>query len=339
MSRVLFPKGRQGDWFLFLLKKKGASLSKLSLLAGVTDRTMQEWIKGNFTVPVNVLEKISLKYGQVIPKEVQIVSDYWYVKKGAQLGGNRRVELFGIPATPEGRKKGGRVSQLNRRLFPDKYLNCNLRKVFSDPDKSTELAELIGIILGDGGMTFNQLKITLNKETEPGYVNYVANLLDFLFKEKPSRYYFGGRAGKTCNLCLSGVGIVEILKKFGLVSGNKVKNQVEVPSWIVNNSDFSSACVRGLVDTDGCIYIHKHKNRGVNLINLGLNFTNRSYPLLGFVYNHLQSLGYAPKTNKYSIWLYREAEVIKYMSEIKSHNDHHQEILQEYLEMKPRRGV
>jgi len=44
----------------------------------------------------------------------------------------------------------------------------------------------------------------------------------------------------------------------GLVLGNKVKQQIDIPEWIKSNNNFSLACVRGIIDTDGCFYTNSH---------------------------------------------------------------------------------
>ena len=38
------------------------------------------------------------------------------------------------------------------------------------------------------------------------------------------------------------------------MSENKKKNKIRIPSWIYTNNDYLKACIRGLVDTDGCLY-------------------------------------------------------------------------------------
>ncbi|MFX0051218.1 MAG: hypothetical protein ACFE8U_08010, partial [Candidatus Hermodarchaeota archaeon] len=48
--------------------------------------------------------------------------------------------------------------------------------------------------------------------------------------------------------------LVQELERLGLKCGNKVKQQVGVPNWIQNNTSYSIACVRGLIDTDGYLY-------------------------------------------------------------------------------------
>jgi len=339
MSRVLFAKGRQRKWIEKLLSGRDINKVQVAKTIGVTERTIREWINENNTMSMDAINKLTRRYNFPVPKGVEYLPDYWYVQKGASKGGFRRVGLYGYPGTPEGRKKGGQNSQIRRRLNPEKYLNCKIRKDFYYPNRSVQLAELMGIILGDGGLTPYQLKITLNKETEPDYINYVCNLMQKLFHEVPKKYYFRGTAEKTCNICFSGAGLVEYLVSLGLKVGNKVSNQVSVPLWISSHKDYSDACLMGLIDTDGCIYIHRHGNRGVQLINLGLNYTSHSKPLLDFVSRQLSILGFTPKQRTFSVWLYRESEVIKYMETVKTHSQYHQNKLVEYLKLKPRRGV
>ncbi|MEK7504612.1 MAG: LAGLIDADG family homing endonuclease [Patescibacteria group bacterium] len=279
------------------------------------------------------LERICQKLKISIPI-VQLLPDYWYVEKGAKLGGIKRMEIYGPPGTKEGRIEGGRMSQLRRRLNPKEYLNCNLRKNIPTPEKSTKLAELIGIILGDGGITNTQLKITLNKEVESEYISVVVNLLTDLFGEEPKKYYFSEHTQKVCNIVFSGVQLIEILGTLGLFPGNKVSRQAKVPEWIVIDHAFSKSCLRGLVDTDGCVFLHKHYSFGNYYLNLGITFTNHSLPLLHFVYTTLTSVGFHPKIQDDGVYLYRASEVVKYANEIGFSNTHHALRLNQFLELK-----
>lgn len=57
-------------------------------------------------------------------------------------------------------------------------------------------------------------------------------------------------------------------------TGNKVKNQVSVPTWIKSNEEFCPFCLKGLIDTDGSIHLTSDKKRMV------INFKNNSKPLV-----------------------------------------------------------
>ncbi|OGD83776.1 hypothetical protein A2572_01000 [Candidatus Collierbacteria bacterium RIFOXYD1_FULL_40_9] len=88
----------------------------------------------------------------------------------------------------QGRSKGGVNSQINRRVNPIHYRNlgCNVAKESVTPKHSELLAETVGVILGDGGITNNQLKITLNSVLTWGmiafYKIYFQNCLNFRLK-------------------------------------------------------------------------------------------------------------------------------------------------------------
>lgn len=334
MTRVIFPNNEQQTWLSKISERSKFSSNELAEICEVSGRTFRDWRKGKFTISGEALSKLSTTFNEPIPSTVKTVEDFWYVKKGARKGALRRFEIYGSLGTTEGRKKGGRNSQINRKLHPELYANCILRKDFSFPQKSNELAELVGIILGDGGITDWQLKIYLNKETEPEYVEYVAKLIDFLFKKPPKKYYFGGTSQKVCVLCLAGINLIEFLEQIGLIIGNKVSLQVGVPKWVLKNRNYSIACLRGLVDTDGCVYSHKHTTKGFSCLNYGLTLTNHSKPLLNFAHTVLLKERFTSKIKEHAVYLYRQKEVQKYFDIIGSHNQHHFREFENILEKK-----
>lgn len=234
----------------------------------------------------------------------------------------------------ESRKKGGHTSQLRRRAHPEQYPQCNLPKNYSFPEKSAQLAELVGIILGDGGITNDQVRVTLNKETEIEYIDFVANLLKKLFSVEAKRYQYSNPKVKVCNLAFSGVALVAYLAEIGIYKGNKVARQASVPKWVAQDKDYSLACLRGLIDTDGGVYYHRHSSGGYNYFNLGLTFTNASLPLVDFVHETLISLGFTSKKKPRGVFLYRQDEVVKYMQIVKSNNLHHVKRLKEFFSRK-----
>ncbi len=137
-------------------------------------------------------------------------------------------------------------------------------------------AELIGIILGDGNIYDSGrhyiLDISINRIDSPRYVDYVENLLFRIFKIKPKVNIKND--SKNLELRYFNKEIVKFLQTKGLHAGNKVKNQVGIPLWIKNNKDYSVSCLRGLIDTDGSIFVNK-SNKSINI-----NFKSSSVPLV-----------------------------------------------------------
>lgn len=221
----------------------------------------------------------------------------------------------------EGRRKGGIVSQQKRRLFPQHYasLGCNVAKTVKSPRKNYLLSEIIGIILGDGGITNNQLSITLNAEKDINYDIYVQNAIHNLFNISSGKFKI--KNTKAVCIKVSGVNFIKALNKFGLNAKNKVREQAGVPTWISNNLNYSKWCLRGLMDTDGGVFINKYKINNKEYTYNKICFTNKSSPLLKFVHQTLQKLGYHPcycGNNK--VWIASYKEVSKYLKHVGSSN-------------------
>ena len=180
----------------------------------------------------------------------------------------------------------------------------------------------MGILLGDGGITPGQVFITLNGEADHDYVNFVIDLENRLFKEKPK--IIKKNNDKAVAIYLNGIQLINYLVSIGLKIGNKVKQQVGVPNWIMSSKIYKVACLRGLMDTDGGVFLHRYKVNGKGYVYKKICFSNRSMPLLYFVEKTLKNLGFTPKIitkveNK-KVWLYNESEVEKYLSLVKTHN-------------------
>ena len=147
---------------------------------------------------------------------------------------------------------------------------------------SEKMAEMFGIILGDGHVRYKQIKgktqasftITLNFVDSYEYVLYVKKMITDLFGKCGERKRNGCKSG---DLVVYGKNVVEFLIKNGIFPGNKVKNQVDVPSWIKENNAYRISCLRGLFDTDGSFFI---KKRDGCKTRIGITFRNYSRNLL-----------------------------------------------------------
>ena len=122
-------------------------------------------------------------------------------------------------------------------------------------------------------------------------------------------------------ISISGVNVVKYLIQKGLRIGNKVKLQVGVPQWINKEKKYVRACIRGLIDTDGCFTIHRYLVNKKKYSYPKIVFSNRSEPILDFVYKGLQRLKYNPKrTIEFDVWLHSQDEVKRYLKDIGTNN-------------------
>lgn len=136
MTRIIFPKGEQNNFLNEILQREKIDIDKLAKICRVSSRTIRDWRREKFTLPEKALLQIRKKINIKIPLDIKYLPDYWYVLKGAKAGGLKRLKMYGPPGTLEGRKKGGRISQLKRKIHPEWYTNCILRKTFPQLKRS-----------------------------------------------------------------------------------------------------------------------------------------------------------------------------------------------------------
>ncbi len=202
-----------------------------------------------------------------------------------------------------------------------------------------ELAEFIGIMLGDGniheidGKGIYQVRIAGHKIDDAAYFDYLEKLFINLFGKKPSFYKSKNR--KTIYLTKQSKDVVHTLKHFGLIPGNKTKNNCGIPSWIFSNNKFLKACVKGLIDTDGSVYPKTKKHKTPTIY-----FTSAIPELRQDFKKALQNLNY-----KCSKWVKKSgkaaqdctigdrAEVLRYYREIGFSNPKHEKRFKKFWKL------
>lgn len=324
MARIFFKRGEQGKFLSRVREKTGYSFKNLAKQCGGHPRSYSDWSREKASIPHHTALKLSRLANTPLPQDVVVKDDYWYAKKAGRLGGIAHIKKYGNPGTPEGRALGGTRSIATHNNL---LTGFQTRKKIEYPQKNVKLAELLGIVLGDGSITYYQVTITLNSTTDADYAQWVMALCERLFGVT----VHASTRENTISLTMSGVNMVEFLLKNGLQRGNKIRNQVNIPTWITRVPLYSLACVRGLVDTDGCIYLDTHRIRGKVYKNICLSFTSYSLPMLTAVYDLLRSLGLRPVQYKNNLKLRREHDIYRYYKLIGSHNKKHLMKMKEFF--------
>ena len=205
-----------------------------------------------------------------------------------------RMQRLGVASIPE-RKPG--YCRRSEVIIPESY--------------SEELAEFLGIMLGDGHISHFQTVVTLgSKELE--YVEYVADLMQRLFN---ARGTICVRKNGYRDVYIGSVALTAWLKEGGLVN-NKVTAQVGVPSWIQDRPVYQERFIRGFFDTDGSVYRLRFGRQ--------ISFTNMSRPLLDSLREMLSALQYKPSlVSAHRVYLTRKDDVDRFFAEIAPANRKH----------------
>lgn len=215
------------------------------------------------------------------------------------------------------------------------HVSKSHRKLITIPIESVHLAELMGIVFGDGGINnVWQVVVTLNASKDTAYAVFVAQLFTNLFgvgvvvRKQPR--------DNTLRVVCSSMNVVDFLVSIGAVRGNKIRQQIDVPAWINNNELFQKAFVRGLVDTDGCLFVHKHVVGKKLQQNIGFCFTSYSENLLLGVATILEYFGVIPHVadSKRRIYLYSAKAVKKYLEIFGTSNERISSVYENWLEEK-----
>lgn len=214
-----------------------------------------------------------------------------------------------------------RLVRLEIPVAPErKQKYCNQRTDVHIPEHSPDLAEFIGIMLGDGCLTHYQTMVTLGTK-EFAYVKYVQSLMQKLFLV-PATIMTSKHSGYHV-VYIGSTKITSWLQDMGLVF-NKVAAQVDVPTWITTNDEYMTRFIRGFFDTDGSIY----KLR----FGVQISLTNHSLPLLHASQTMLKSLGYKPSAVSASrVYVTRRNEVQRFFREVAPKNLKHQVRFEEFM--------
>lgn len=175
-----------------------------------------------------------------------------------------------------GRSKGGINSKRVEKLLIQK--------------PSKELAELMGIIIGDGNIWVRKggyyyLTITGDANKDEDYLsNYVRELFRSLFGKEMQVHKNKNNNGMYVKI--GNKDIIFTLNHFGFPSGDKKENNIIIPIWIMKNEEYLKNCIRGMIDTDGSVVFLKGREYpyiwfSSNIPNIRRDFSS-AMKILGF---------------------------------------------------------
>lgn len=206
---------------------------------------------------------------------------------------------------------------LSELRFPNK----SHRKPILLPCNSPRLAELMGAYFGDGNIANRwQLNFSMNAVKDSAYAYYITSLVFDLFQIRPK--IRKRKDENTLAISCSSISLVDYFITKGAIPGNKIHYQPSIPNWIHESSEYEKLFVRGLIDTDGCLYIHRHKVGPKEYKNIGFCFTNLCLNIVQGVADILAHNNIKPyiTKDKRNIYLYRVASIERYLEVFGSSN-------------------
>ncbi len=245
----------------------------------------------------------------------------------SRAGGLARIRLHGNPGTPESRRLGG-LNSLNTHKKTSS--GFKLLRAISTPPNSIALAELLGILAGDGHIDTYQVSITTHAVTDLEHAQYSKALFEKVFPIRASLIF--RKDCNACVVCVSSKSISDILVKKGMKRGHKIKNSLCMPKWVQAKIQYRKAFVRGLFDTDGSVYLDTHRINGKLYKNIAMLFTNRCLPLLADFKATTEELGLHPtQKTDFAVFLRRKEEIRRYFSIVGSSNPKHLRKVEAYF--------
>lgn len=321
-DRVIFPSGKQSDFFLYAKNRAGISWTIFAKILDVNPRMLLNYRNEKYSITFKILKTIIENLKVEFPKDINIEDQFWHNNIAGRLGGKTVMKKYG--------KVGGnekyRKEQWRKWWETSGIKNPNLvssRREVKLPVYSSSLAELFGILIGDGGITKYQMTITLNGVTDKKYSRFIVILLKKLFDENPKIYKIRGT--KAINVVISRSGLVDFLVKNGLKIGHKINQNVTIPEWIMMSEKYRISCLRGLVDTDGCVVHETHRIQDKKYVYPRLNFTSASPNLVQQVISIFSDLGFKTKLRRggRSVQLENLREICQYFNIVGSSNPKH----------------
>ena len=209
-----------------------------------------------------------------------------------------------------------KISQTMRERHIDNFKNWRKKMVeqgvlktdFSLLNKDEALAELIGVILGDGNISefprCERLIISSNSSNEY-FIQRYASIVEGVFGKKPS-------ICKTNTNCIR-ISLYQkkISERLLIPMGARGKLDNLIPSWVKEEKNFKIACLKGLFEAEGSLSIH------LPTYTYNFSFSNLNKDLLNFVKISLEELGFHPEERSNAIRLRRRKEVEEFENLIK----------------------
>lgn len=328
-DRIIFPSVRSQIKFLAEIKsRKRLTLNNLAAEWNINVRTLTDWMNGSHKLPFDLAILAAKEFSVILPTGVRRMSWREHAKAAGQKGARANLLKNGqIGGSPKKRLEKWRQWWETKGRFNSSPI-LKAREI-DRPLYSADFAEFIGIMLGDGTMAVYYASISLNKDELP-YAEFISGLIKKLFGIDPKIYF--KKSCHSLDIVIPRKKLVDFLQVQGLPKGDKVRQGATIPDWIMENIKFQKACIRGLIDTDGCFFVHTYQSNGKKYQYLKIDFTSRSMPLLLRAQQILINLQFNVRIGKSgnNLRIEDKKEVARYLREIGTNNSRYEKKLKDW---------
>ena len=279
--RVIFRSGRQRELVDDVKEASGLTWEELGRITGLCEITLRDSFRKelhsmSYDVFLRLCKAARLKPSKYLPDIIDVKERNWGRAKGGTIGGSRRKS-------------------------PKIFIRI--------PQPSPQLAEFMGIFLGDGSLcrVNYTMQIALNKQDDAPYSDYVSEKIYELFGTRPKRILQTGR--NTIGLRVNSKQLFEFLLGLGILPG---RNKKTLPDFICREKEFLASALRGLFDTDGSLHMSSRW--------CVMNFKSLSPVLIEQVLSGLSSFGIPAFVSGHNINMTSKWKIERFMADIGSSN-------------------
>lgn len=323
-ARVIFPKGGQQSFLNEAVAAYGGNYQALATSLGINQRTFRNWRSEDYSISYSAVNQLCNILNISIPADVEIKDQYWYTRKSPQAGWLAVKKKYGKFPVDENYRKMKWREWWDREGRAKGHSVVGVRKLIKHPRLTSRLGEFVGIVMGDGGISDYQIKVSMSSVVDREYSQFVKNLIEDLFDVSVTILEYPNR-GNILDLVVSRIALVDFCRSIGLKKGNKLKQGLDIPNWIYKKPTFQKSCLRGLMDTDGGIFFERHKIGGKVYSYPRLSFVSYSPLLTKSVFDLMKEMGFSPRMRRANraVQLENTHEIRQYFRTVGSHNPKH----------------
>lgn len=206
-----------------------------------------------------------------------------------------------------------------KKIYREKYL----KKIIQKPKIDSNLAEIFGVLNGDGHISKNKYEISIvGSIYEENYYFYLKKLFEqkfgllFRLSRERTKIKLRGYSKNLCDL---------LIDVYGLPYGVKI-GKLKIPKIVLKSRKYVYSYIRGLFDTDGTFYLRRKKDPVIEISSADPVFLAEIQNLLGL-------LGFNVTKGEKKATLYRKQDIINFFKLIKPANSKHLKKYQNYLKL------